>query len=269
MCEPKKLLCYNRYGEFMDKIACGNFLAELRNEKQLTQEKLAEILGVTNKTVSKWERGNSTPNLETLSDLAEFYKVSLYELQQGKRIKNILISRNDLKRVINKNSITKIMILKIIGIILLIAMIIVAIFSTIYTFTNYGQMKLYELKGSDKELYVNGMFIKFDTTYYLSINNVTYDNTKERFLNDKTNKLNYSLTIGPYQTKYREITFDDKTKIKDALSMIRFNINDNLIEKNINHFYINVNYRNDKNEELTKSFKIILNKKFSNTKLIY
>lgn len=269
MCELKKLLCYNRYGEFMDKIACGNFLAELRNEKQLTQEKLAEILGVTNKTVSKWERGNSTPNLETLSDLAEFYKVSLYELQQGKRIKNILISRNDLKRVINKNSITKIMILKIIGIILLIAMIIVAIFSTIYTFTNYGQMKLYEFKSADENLEISGIFVKTYNSYHLSINSIQCDNEQKLFLNEKTTKINYSLTFDAYNTEYTDIVFHTSTPLKEALSKVRFNLLDKHLSKDFNHLYLNIKYRNEKNEEISKSFKIILNKKISNTKLVY
>ena len=47
----------------MDQIKIGKFIAALRKEKGLTQEKLGEKLGVTNKTVSRWENGNYMPGL--------------------------------------------------------------------------------------------------------------------------------------------------------------------------------------------------------------
>ena len=48
----------------MDQIKIGKFIAALRKEKGLTQEKLGEKLGVTNKTVSRWENGNYMPDVE-------------------------------------------------------------------------------------------------------------------------------------------------------------------------------------------------------------
>ena len=67
----------------MDQIKMGKFIAALRKEKGLTQEKLGEKLGVTNKTVSRWENGNYMPDVEMLSLLSEEFGVSINELISG------------------------------------------------------------------------------------------------------------------------------------------------------------------------------------------
>ena len=46
----------------MDQIKIGKFIAELRKEKKLTQEELAVLLGVSNKSVSRWENGKNLPD---------------------------------------------------------------------------------------------------------------------------------------------------------------------------------------------------------------
>lgn len=70
----------------MDLIKIGHFLAELRHERKLTQEQLGEILGVTNKTVSRWENGNYLPPVEMLQILSEYYAVSINEILSGERV---------------------------------------------------------------------------------------------------------------------------------------------------------------------------------------
>ncbi|HBB20647.1 MAG TPA: transcriptional regulator [Ruminococcus sp.] len=70
----------------MDTIKIGRFLKELRKENQLTQEQLGEKLGVTNKTVSRWETGTYLPPVECLSMLSEMYGVSINELVAGERL---------------------------------------------------------------------------------------------------------------------------------------------------------------------------------------
>ena len=69
----------------MDQIKIGAFLKLLRKEKNLTQEQLAEQLGVFNRTVSRWENGNNMPDISLLSEIAEFYDVSIPELIYGER----------------------------------------------------------------------------------------------------------------------------------------------------------------------------------------
>ena len=70
----------------MDMIKMGSFLAELRKERKLTQAELGERLGVSNKTVSRWETGHYMPPVEMLEELSNFYGLSINELLSGKRL---------------------------------------------------------------------------------------------------------------------------------------------------------------------------------------
>ena len=69
----------------MDQLKVGSFLKELRNEKDLTQENLAEQLNVSNRTISRWETGNNMPDISMLVEIAEFYDVSIPEIIDGER----------------------------------------------------------------------------------------------------------------------------------------------------------------------------------------
>ena len=70
----------------MDQIKIGKFIAALRKEKGLTQEQLGEKLGVTNKTISRWENDNYTPDVEMLALLSKEFGVSINELISGERL---------------------------------------------------------------------------------------------------------------------------------------------------------------------------------------
>lgn len=63
----------------------GNFLQALRKEAGFTQEQLAEKIGVARRTVSRWETGNNTPDLDILMELADLYEVDLREILNGER----------------------------------------------------------------------------------------------------------------------------------------------------------------------------------------
>lgn len=69
----------------MDMKKTGEFLKELRKEKALTQEQLAEILLVSGRTVSRWETGRNMPDLSILIQVAEFYDVEVKEILDGER----------------------------------------------------------------------------------------------------------------------------------------------------------------------------------------
>ena len=69
----------------MDLQKIGLFLKELRKEKGLTQEQLAEALNVSRRTVSRWETGNNMPDLDLMVEMADFYQVDLRELMDGER----------------------------------------------------------------------------------------------------------------------------------------------------------------------------------------
>ena len=70
----------------MDQAKVGKFISVLRKERGLTQEALGEKLGVTNKTVSRWENGNYMPDIELLVPLGEALGVSVNELLAGERL---------------------------------------------------------------------------------------------------------------------------------------------------------------------------------------
>ena len=67
----------------MDQISSGKFIARKRKEQNLTQEQLAERLGVSNKTISKWETGKCMPDYAVVKSLCEELKVSVSELMDG------------------------------------------------------------------------------------------------------------------------------------------------------------------------------------------
>ena len=70
----------------MDTIKIGKFIAEKRKEKKLTQESLAEKLGVTSKTISRWENGNYMPDISLLKPLSEELGITLNDLISGEKV---------------------------------------------------------------------------------------------------------------------------------------------------------------------------------------
>lgn len=75
-------------------IKMANRLYELRKANNLSQEELAEKIGVSRQAVSKWERSESSPDIDNLIELAKIYNISLDELINGDDV----ISGNDIKK---------------------------------------------------------------------------------------------------------------------------------------------------------------------------
>ncbi len=73
----------------MDSKLIGKYLQQKRKEKDFTQKDLADIMGVTFQAVSRWEKGDSIPDLDSLDNLAKFYKVSIDEILQRDSIANL------------------------------------------------------------------------------------------------------------------------------------------------------------------------------------
>ena len=67
----------------MNQIMIGKFIAFKRKQKNLTQEQLAQILNISNKTVSKWETGKSMPDYTLVKPLCEALNISVSELIDG------------------------------------------------------------------------------------------------------------------------------------------------------------------------------------------
>lgn len=76
---------YVKGGKFVNQKKIGVFLKQLRNEKGITQEQLAEILGVSGRTVSRWETGTNLPDISILVEISEYYNVEMKEILDGER----------------------------------------------------------------------------------------------------------------------------------------------------------------------------------------
>ena len=78
----------------------GENLFNLRKEKGLSQEEVAEKLNVTRQTVSKWETNQSTPDFDKIIPICELYGITTDELLQGKRLEKSFgeISTTDINR---------------------------------------------------------------------------------------------------------------------------------------------------------------------------
>ena len=69
----------------MDQQKIGAFLKELRKERNITQEQLADEMRVSRRTVSRWETGSNMPDLDILIDISEYYAVDLKDILNGQR----------------------------------------------------------------------------------------------------------------------------------------------------------------------------------------
>ena len=78
----------------------GEFISKLRKEKNLTQKDLAMKLGVTDKAVSKWERGLGCPDVSLLETLSKILDVSILELLKGRKIEEKELHKTDVKDLI-------------------------------------------------------------------------------------------------------------------------------------------------------------------------
>lgn len=85
----------------MEQKKIGQFIQTLRKEADLTQKDLAEKIGVSDKTISKWENGNGLPDLESLNSLSSFFDVSINEVLAGERKDAETYSKNSEKVIVD------------------------------------------------------------------------------------------------------------------------------------------------------------------------
>lgn len=124
----------------MDQIKIGNFIADMRKAKNITQKQLAEQLGISDRTVSKWECGNGMPEVSMMLPLCEILEINVNELLSGERL-----SQNDYhnraeenmihlvqeKEKINKNRTkTSMLSMLLILAVVLLLMIILSVYTT-------------------------------------------------------------------------------------------------------------------------------------------
>lgn len=86
----------------IDREKFGLFIVELRKEKGFTQQELADRLFVSNKAVSKWERGQSLPDISLLTPLSQLLEVTVAELLRGERIPGEGLNNSEVESLVNK-----------------------------------------------------------------------------------------------------------------------------------------------------------------------
>ena len=119
----------------MDLKKIGSFLKELRKEKGITQEELAEMLYVSGRTVSRWETGTNMPDISLLVDIAEIFDVSISEIINGERkneimkkeVKETVLKLTDYSEAMNQKIKARLFVLTVIAIIGMIAFVIIEV----------------------------------------------------------------------------------------------------------------------------------------------
>ncbi len=82
----KDVILYIKGEQHMDQLKIGKFIAECRKLKNLTQIQLAEKLGITDKAISKWERGIAMPDSSIMLELCDILSITVNELLSGEKI---------------------------------------------------------------------------------------------------------------------------------------------------------------------------------------
>lgn len=168
----------------------GQIIKELRKRNGLTQSKLAEIIHVSDKTISKWELGLSVPESDILVKLSEYFNVSVEDLIKGN--KKILITKDIKKKRI------------MVGILICLIFIL-----SILLFNSYYKRKsdVYVLSGNDNYS-LNGLIYNTSKKQVIELNNLS---TKLDFGNDLTQEI--TIILKSNNTIINSLEFDNETPL--------------------------------------------------------
>ena len=122
----------------MDQITTGKFIAEERRRKNYTQRQLAEILGVSDRTISKWECGKGFPEVSLLLPLCDELDITVNELLTGERLQAEDYTKKAEENMMNfvrekEENRTKIQLIALLGLISLVSFITLLLVVCVYT----------------------------------------------------------------------------------------------------------------------------------------
>ena len=170
----------------MDQIKVGAFLKDLRKEKEITQEQLAEELGVSGRTISRWETGKNMPDISLLVEIAEFFDVSIPEIIKGERksesmeeeVKEVAETMSDYAKAEKEELVKSIRNMSIIGLIAL------AVYMTLRETGVYDRNNLlrYVYGISEALIYVTVLMFPLYTTGLLGKFRIGKSNSKVGFI---------------------------------------------------------------------------------------
>lgn len=155
----------------MDQQKIGDYLRQLRIEKNLTQGQLAEKFNTTNRSVSRWENGKNLPDISLLVELADFYNVDIREILDGESktnnansdVKDTAAKIADYAGVEQNRLLTWVRRISLIGVILMVGILALLTFTYepgILSFTCYVLCVLAFMAMAVLALYTNGLLNK-------------------------------------------------------------------------------------------------------------
>ena len=188
----------------MDQEKIGKTIKEIRQKKKLSQQKFADLYGVTYQAVSKWENGKNMPDITILKQICEDNNIDLNTLLENKK------QKKKLKPII----ITSIIIILIITIIILII-----------TGQNES-FKFKTLSASCNNFKLYGSLAYNDSKSSIYISNITYCGGKD---NNEYKKINCTLYEKNGKTKTKISSYTSKNKsytLEEFLQNVKFHIDD-------------------------------------------
>ena len=259
----------------MDLKKIGKFIAELRKSKNLTQEKLGSILGVTDNVISKWERGITAPDLSLLNKLSEVLEISISELLNGQRddknTPDSLITGITYYTKETRNKYVKLF--------SVIIIVIIALFAVLFTINNYNRFKVYRIKSKHEKYYVDGYMI-FNQEKNLTIIKTIdiHDKNIGTSEEEKVNSIKVSIISGTknifsifYEKLEKEETINsfliDKTYfVNEDIKSEEYILSNDVDLKKMS---LKIEYTDDKKHEHQIIIPLDVIQEYSNNKLFY
>ena len=261
----------------MDLQKMGRFIAECRKSKQLTQSQLGEILGISGKAISKWERGISAPDISILKDLSKTLGISISELINGERIPEEVNNekRNEiiLTNIGKYQKLFKKRYTKIILILLSIFILTITTFSIVYLINNYNKCFVYKLSSANKDFYLEGLIASNQKENSLIISGIKNDNNT--LLNRKVKYMDVRLNIDNNNI-FKSSQNYYENEISDELQKTQIIINEspklnNFIfnNKKVHKIEIKIQFIDINDQTIKITIPLRVDKKFSNNRLFY
>ncbi len=154
----------------MNQEKIGRFISEKRKDKKITQEQLAEKLGVSINAVSKWERGLCLMDMSLLKPLSEILEVSVNEILSGEKIDNKDIEKKSEENIINLTELVNLKTMKygILGMVIFFMILVListfkdtspsALVSLICAYNSVTFLSRYRIKKDKSDLFAGIMF---------------------------------------------------------------------------------------------------------------
>lgn len=239
----------------IDNKKIGNFIKNLRMEKHLTQEELANIVFTHRTSVTKWEKGRAIPLNDTLKALSNYFEVSVDEILAGERFPKEHRSEFSKEIILSLLS-SKVRLTITLKRIILVLVFFIGTFLTYYFITNFNTLHVYRIGFiSDKYASKDGILVTSKDKAYLKLGQIDNQSEKSK---DITRIIIYSTKNNKKTTIYDgdpNNLFVDKRRY--PLYFTAKNLN-----KKSNTYYITIY---DENGELT--LPLIITQDFSNDNL--